>query len=72
MLDTRSNDPIHDHVGSDCAFKIIDGISTETTYKLNDEGLAYPVGIRDYMAGEICAADEPDIHTESRIILMVN
>ena len=57
--------PIHDHVGSDCAFKIIDGISTETTYKLNDEGLAYPVGIRDYMAGEICAADEPDIHRVS-------
>ena len=27
--------PIHDHVGSDCAFKIIAGISTETTYELN-------------------------------------
>ena len=57
--------PIHDHVGSDCAFKIIDGISTETTYELNDEGLAYPVGVRDYSAGEICAADEPDIHRVS-------
>jgi cysteine dioxygenase len=57
--------PIHDHVGSDCAFKIIDGISTETTYELNDEGLAYPVGVRDYLAGEICAADEPDIHRVS-------
>ena len=57
--------PIHDHVGSDCAFKIIDGISTETTYELNDEGLAYPVGVRDYLPGEICAADEPDIHRVS-------
>tara|TARA_B100001079_G_scaffold271360_1_gene288532 strand:- start:1852 stop:2394 length:543 start_codon:yes stop_codon:yes gene_type:complete len=54
--------PIHDHVGSDCAFKIIDGVSTETTYQLNDQGLAYPVGVREYLPGEICAADEPDIH----------
>jgi cysteine dioxygenase len=54
--------PIHDHVGSDCAFKIIDGVSTETTYQLNDQGLAYPVGVREYFPGEICAADEPDIH----------
>jgi|TARA_B100001996_G_scaffold21762_1_gene17349 cysteine dioxygenase len=54
--------PIHDHVGSDCAFKIIDGISTETTYNLNDMGLAYPIGNREYHAGEICAAAEPDIH----------
>ena len=54
--------PIHDHVGSDCAFKIIDGISTETIYELDTEGHAYPVKVREYLAGEICAADEPDIH----------
>lgn len=57
--------PIHDHVGSDCAFKIIDGVSTETTYDLNDEGLAYPIAVREYQSGEICASDEPDIHRVS-------
>ena len=36
------NTPIHDHVGSDCAFLIADGVSTETIYQLNDEGLAIP------------------------------
>ena len=54
--------PIHDHVGSDCAFKIIDGVSTETTFNLNDKGLAYPTSVRKYHRGEICASDEPDIH----------
>jgi len=57
--------PIHDHVGSDCAFKIINGVSTETTYNLNQEGLAYQIGVREYQAGEICASDEPDIHRVS-------
>ena len=57
--------PIHDHVGSDCAFKIIDGVSTETTYNLNNEGLAFPISVREYQSGEICASDEPDIHRVS-------
>ena len=57
--------PIHDHVGSDCAFLIADGISTETIYQLNDEGLAYPVEVRTYQPGEVCAAEEPDIHRVS-------
>jgi len=57
--------PIHDHVGSDCAFKIVDGISTETTYSLNEQGLAYQIGVKEYQAGDICASDESDIHRVS-------
>jgi len=54
--------PIHDHVGSDCAFLIVEGTSTETTYEMDDNGRAVPSAVRDYAPGEICAADEPDIH----------
>ncbi len=57
--------PIHDHVGSDCAFLIVSGASTETVYKTNEEGLAIPVSTRRYLPGEVCAADEPDIHRVS-------
>ena len=32
--------PIHDHTGSDCAFLIVSGVSTETVYETNEEGLA--------------------------------
>ena len=57
--------PIHDHVGSDCAFLIVSGVSTETVYKTNGDGLAAPVSTRRYQPGEVCAADEPDIHRVS-------
>ena len=54
--------PIHDHTGSDCAFLIVEGSSTETIYELDDAGLAVPSAVRDYAPGEVCAAEEPDIH----------
>ena len=57
--------PIHDHVGSDCAFLIVDGISTETIYETNEEGLAYPITSRHYQPRDVCAAEEPDIHRVS-------
>ena len=57
--------PIHDHVGSDCAFLIVSGVSTETVYQTNGDGLAAPVSTRRYQPGEVCAADEPDIHRVS-------
>ena len=65
--------PIHDHSGSDCAFVILDGLSTETIYELNQNGRAIPVSKRIYQPGEVCAADEPDIHrisndTESELL----
>jgi cysteine dioxygenase len=57
--------PIHDHVGSDCAFLILHGESTETIYELNSEGFAFPISSRVYRPGEVCAAEEPDIHRVS-------
>ncbi|MCH2637887.1 MAG: cysteine dioxygenase family protein, partial [Candidatus Thalassarchaeum sp.] len=54
--------PIHDHDGSDCAFLIVEGTSTETIYETDDNGRAVPSAVRDYAPGEICAAEEPDIH----------
>ena len=57
--------PIHDHVGSDCAFLIVDGVSTETIYETNEEGLAHPINVKRYQPGDVCAAEEPDIHRVS-------
>ncbi len=54
--------PIHDHVGSDCAFLIVSGTCTETVFETNDEGLATPILSREYKPGGICAAEEVDIH----------
>ncbi len=57
--------PIHDHKGSDCVFLIVEGVSTETVYQLDNDGLAHAKGVRLYQPGEVCAADEPDIHRVS-------
>ena len=57
--------PIHNHIGSDCAFLIASGVTTETIYEINQKGLAYPVSDRRYLPGEVCAAAEPDIHRVS-------
>lgn len=57
--------PIHDHIGSDCAFLIIEGTSTETVYEKSNNGLVVPVKKRTYAPGEVCAAAEQDIHKVS-------
>lgn len=57
--------PIHDHVGSDCAFLIISGISKETIYEINDSGLVFPTKSIIRNSGEVCAAEEQDIHVVS-------
>ena len=53
--------PIHDHFGSDCAFLILDGVSTETIFVESDNHLKVSKK-RRYEPGEVCAANEPDIH----------
>ena len=44
---------------------IVSGVTTETIYETNSDGLAYPVSDRRYMSGEVCATAEPDIHRVS-------
>jgi cysteine dioxygenase len=61
----KQETPIHDHVGSDCAFLILEGTSTETVYKLDEDGLPAEQLKRDYRPGEVCAAAEQDIHKVS-------
>ncbi len=53
--------PIHDHFGSDCAFLILEGISTETVYEQKNTKLIEGK-FRNYSPGEVCAAEEQDIH----------
>lgn len=57
--------PIHDHVGSDCAFLIVEGVSTETIYTADEQNLVQENIKREYQPGEVCAADEQDIHKVS-------
>ena len=46
-----SDYPIHDHKGSDCAFIILEGTSTERTFEIDDSGMAVHTSTRHYMPG---------------------
>lgn len=60
----RSGDctPIHDHEGSSCAFKVIEGRGTEIRYERTASGLVCPTGRRILEPGMVCAAEDADIH----------
>jgi cysteine dioxygenase len=55
--------PIHDHRGSGCAFRVIDGVVTETIYEhTKGSDLVCAASMRWLPPGTICASREFDIH----------
>lgn len=53
---------IHDHNGSSCAFKVIEGQGTEIRFSVTPSGLLCPVVATKMDPGYICAAEDADIH----------
>jgi cysteine dioxygenase len=59
--------PIHDHVGSNCAVKVLRGVATETIFERGPNGMIYATGSRILNAGEVCASADSDIHQVSNL-----
>jgi cysteine dioxygenase len=55
--------PVHDHGGSSCGVRVIQGAATETVYRLGPDGLADPVVSRVFHPGEMIGAANDDLHT---------
>ena len=58
---------IHDHDGSSCCFKILQGEATETNFQLtgrtlDGEKLVKPIGSKPYQVGTVCASTSSHIH----------
>lgn len=53
---------IHDHQGSSCAFKVIEGTASEEVFTLQSSGLVTLSTERQYPNGHICVAQTADIH----------
>ena len=53
---------IHDHSGSACAFRVIEGTGSETTYLRAGGGLVRPVAAEILSRGDVCASHDADIH----------
>jgi cysteine dioxygenase len=59
--------PIHDHTGSSCAVKVIQGVATETVFARGPNGMLYAVGSRQLPAGCTCASQDSDVHQMSNL-----
>ena len=58
---------IHDHEGSSCAFRIVQGVSTEEVYRKTGKSrgetpLVESIGKTHYQPGEVCLAQDQAIH----------
>lgn len=54
--------PIHDHRGSSCAFRVVEGFGTEIRFSTTPSGLVCPVATNRMPVGYVCAAEDDDIH----------
>ena len=59
--------PIHDHKGSSCGVKIIQGEATETIFGWAKNGMIIPTETKEYCAGTSMGSQDADIHQVSNL-----
>ena len=59
--------PIHGHDGSTCAFMVMTGVASETTFTATDPGRAAMDSFNRYETGEVAAMDGSRIHTVANV-----
>lgn len=59
--------PIHDHRGSSCAVRVLDGTCTETLFDRSPAGLVFPTTTHQLPTGACCGSQDADIHQISNL-----
>lgn len=59
--------PIHDHRGSACGVRVLQGTLSETVFERNAAGLVYPTETRKLHEGSVCGSFDSDIHQVSNL-----
>ncbi|MCK6482734.1 MAG: cysteine dioxygenase family protein [Phycisphaerae bacterium] len=59
--------PIHDHRGSSCGVRIIQGVASETFFERTEHGYVYAVSTRELREGEVCGSQDGDMHQVSNL-----
>ena len=59
--------PIHNHAGSTCGLKIMQGTATETTFEKTPSGHIKPITSSDFSAGLVCSSQDDEIHQVSNL-----
>jgi cysteine dioxygenase len=59
--------PIHDHRGSSCAVRVLDGVATETLFEFAPNGHVKPTFSRDLPPGAVVGSEDTDMHQVSNL-----
>jgi cysteine dioxygenase len=59
----RQASPIHDHHGSACGVRVLEGAVTEVKYARSADGKLTESGTKRYEVGRVCGSFDTDIHT---------
>lgn len=59
--------PIHDHHGSSCGVRVLEGTATETSFAQTPDGYVYATGSRELPPGAVCGSQDNDIHQVSNL-----
>jgi cysteine dioxygenase len=59
--------PIHDHVGSNCALRVLKGAMTETLFEFASNGHVKATFSRDVCAGDVVGSMDTDLHQVSNL-----
>lgn len=54
--------PIHDHRGSACAVRVVEGVATETRFEFSPSGLVYATETNRWGEGAVTASVDSDMH----------
>lgn len=59
--------PIHNHRGSSCGVRVLQGEATETAFAHSPQGLVYATGSRRMGPGQVCGSQDDDTHQVSNL-----
>jgi cysteine dioxygenase len=59
--------PIHDHTGSSCGVRVLQGTATETVFKRGRDGMLMAVRTRELGEAGVCGSEDADIHQVSNL-----
>lgn len=54
--------PIHDHIGSACGVRVVQGTATETVYRTTASGRVLPTTQREFHENSVVLSSDTDIH----------
>lgn len=59
--------PIHDHAGSACGVRVLEGVGMETIYERTEDGWLYATGTQELPRSGIVGSNDMDIHQLSNL-----